>query len=97
MFSTLSGFDDHGGDGGGGWKWNSKYPAKYQVRWLDGSTPKYDFTSDGVAGILFPWGKTEANKPETVTVVVSFSLCTEQTCAVFRNQEIKITLKDKKT
>ena len=80
-----------------GWKWNSKYPAKYQIKWSDGESIKYDFTSDGVAGIIYMWEKTEENKPEVITLIASFSLCTEQTCKVFRNQEIKITLKDKKT
>ena len=70
-----------------GWKWNSKYPAKYRLEFLDGKkTERYKFEDGKLKHIL------SALEPpvNNIKIIASFTLCSKTTCLTFRNKEFII-------
>tara|TARA_Y100001963_G_scaffold152326_1_gene236944 strand:+ start:361 stop:894 length:534 start_codon:yes stop_codon:yes gene_type:complete len=69
-----------------GWKWNTKYPAKFKVRLADGTTTEPErFAGGEINKALKVSGET--------TVIATFSVCDVTTCKVLRNQEFLFSLK----
>ena len=70
-----------------GWKWNTKYPARFKVKFPDGKITDYSKFMNGKITTSF------LGVEETVSsliVVASFGLCTKTVCTSFRNKEFKI-------
>ena len=72
-----------------GWKWNSDYSFKYEIQTkskekLKLSWRMFDHQTDAV---LFGFGLKKTPKDlQEVNVVLSFSLCNETSCRVWRNK-----------
>ena len=71
-----------------GWKWNNQYPAKFRIKYKDGTaTAKHKFQDGKIKMELM----LHKDAPETITIIASFSLCTPKVCRAFRNKEFTIS------
>jgi hypothetical protein len=84
-----------------GWKWNKEYPSKVSFssegpitvspEQLTKANGKIQ-VEDGNASLPFTVTGKSAGEA-TVLMKASFSICSEETCKVFRNKEFRFTVK----
>ena len=77
-----------------GFKWNTKYPANFDIQTTEytiAKPTKKDIKIDkGNAILCIPY-KGEKKGRAQIDAVVSFSVCNEEECLVFRNQKLELS------
>tara|TARA_Y100000034_G_C6652193_1_gene285515 strand:- start:212 stop:610 length:399 start_codon:yes stop_codon:yes gene_type:complete len=76
-----------------GYKWNEKYPASFEFMHYESAvaTPLEQKTYFKKGKLCVPYvGKLEGKEP--IVVAISFSICNEESCFIYRKQKVILSL-----